>query len=544
MTTDLASIRSRLGRTPRKIIAAALAALAVLSAVVATINWGVASARDDTVIGEKVTEKQMTAIAAAARSCPVLTPARIAGQLMAESGLDNQSRRTASGGQGIAGLDDEDWKTWKPWPDAGRSDISASILALAHQMCDFTGQLRLAGVSGDQWRLALAAFHAGLPAVTEANAVPAGAVEYVDLVSGYAGYYGQLKQFGGSGIPTTTPAPAADAKGVPAQYVPLVVTAGSVCDQLTPPMIAAQLMALSGLDANLLGPAGQRGIAQFRPEVWQAYGPDGGSAWDPSTAIPTLGTAMCRLTEELSSLDGDPYLLALAAYRDGPTTVRQTGGTVDPGTETYLRAVKALTDFYTLDTRLARPAPAPTPSKEPPADAPDPDESESTEPPATKPDPPADPPAADPEPEETTTKPNPPAQEPAPKPTRPEGAKQIFHPRTGQCVSSGNTGDGTRLKLKRCTEDPAQWWQFHKDGTIRARGLCMDIAWAGSEDGTAIQVAVCSGNKAQTWTHNDKGGLISGLNGKSVDVDMNVQGEKPLELWIYVGNAEQTWRTR
>lgn len=526
-------------------MAAVLAGLAVLSAVVATINWGVASARDDTVIGETVTEKQMTAIVAAARSCPVLTPARIAGQLMAESGLDNRARQTASGGRGIAGLDADDWKTWKPWPDARRSDISANILALAHQMCDFTGQLRLAGLSGDQWRLAVAAFHAGLPAVTKAKGVPADAVSYVDQVSGYAGYYDQLKQFGGRGAPAPVAPPPNDAKGIPAEYVPLVVAAGSFCDQVTPPMVAAQLMALSGLDANLLGPAGQRGIAQFRSDVWQAYGPERGSAWDPTAAIPALGTAMCQLVEELSSLDGDPYLLALAAHRNGPTAVRQAGGSVDPDTETHLRAVRALTDLYALDTRLARPVlTEPVTPSETSSTEPTPEETETADPPAAGPEQPANPPATEPKPAPTTAKPKPPAEQPAaPKPVRPTGAKQIYHPRTGLCVSSGQTGDGTRLTLKTCAEEASQWWDFRKDGTIRSRGLCMDIAWAASEDGTAIQVAVCSGNKAQDWRLNDKGGIISGLNGKSVGVDLGAK-DKPLELWIYVGNAEQTWRQR
>nr|WP_240955443.1 ricin-type beta-trefoil lectin domain protein [Micromonospora sp. HNM0581] len=520
-------------------MAGVLAVLAVLAAVLATINWSVASAQNDTVVGDPVSEKQMTAIVAAARSCPMLDPAKIAGQLMAESNLNNNAQQTASGGKGIAGLDDEDWKAWKPWPDASRSDISASILALAHQMCDLSGQLRLVGVTGDTWRLSVAAFHSGLTEVTRAKGVPAGAVDYLDLVSGYAGYYGRLKQFGGSGDPTPTAPPANEAKGVPTEYVPLVVAAGSVCEQVTPPMIAAQLMALSGFDANLLGTNGQRGVAQFLPEVWQAYGPEGSSAWDPAIAVPAVGDAMCGLHKELSGLDGDPYLLALSAYRNGPTAVRQTGGALDQSTETFLRAVKALNDLYVLDTRLAKPTPsepAPTPA------AAQPQQSE-----------PADEPSA--EPELPTDKPKPPANEPEPttaapthaaaaKPARPAGLKQIFHPRTGKCVSSGTTGDGTRLVLKTCREEPSQWWDFRSDGTIRSRDLCMDIAWAASADGTAIQVAYCNGNPAQDWQLNDQGGIISKLNGKSVDVNMHVDGDTPLELWIYVANEEQTWHKR
>ncbi|MFV2099665.1 ricin-type beta-trefoil lectin domain protein [Micromonospora sp. LOL_024] len=540
MTTDLTPHKFTIGPTPRKLLAAVLAALAVLAAVLATINWSVASAQDDTVVGDPVSQKQMTAITAAARSCPILDPAKIAGQLMAESGLNNKASQTASGGKGIAGLDDEDWKAWKPWPNAVRSDISASVLALAHQMCDLSGQLRLAGVTGDAWRLSVAAFHSGLPRVTEAKGVPAGAVEYIDLVSGYAGYYGRLKQFGGSGEPTPTAPPANEAKGVPTEYVPLVVAAGSVCEQVTPPMVAAQLMALSGFDANLLGANGQRGVAQFLPDVWQAYGPEGGSAWDPAAAVPAVGDTMCALVTELSGLDGDPYLLALAAYRNGPTSVRQTGGTLDQSTETFLRAVKALNDLYVLDSRLSKPTPA---EPAPTTTAPEPQESESADPPSTAPAPPTvepKPPVREPKP--TTAAPTRSTAEP--KPVRPAGLKQIFHPHTGKCVSSGSTGDGTRLLLKTCREEPSQWWDFRNDGTIRSRDLCMDVAWAASADGTSIQVAYCSGNPAQYWQFNNQGGIISKLNGKSVDVNMHVDGDKPLELWIYVGNTEQTWRKR
>lgn len=533
MRTMIASGKSLLnkftsGRTPRRVVAAGLAGLAVLATVVASISWGVASADNDALVGDPVSDEQMTAITAAARSCPMLTPERIAGQLMAESGLNNRTRKTASGGKGIAGLDDDDWDKWKPWPDARRSDSSANILALAHQMCDFAGQLRIAGVSGDQWRLAVAAFHVGLSAVVEASGMPASAVEYVDQVSGYAAYYGKLKQFGGPGIPAS---PANDAKGVPAQYVPLIVEAGSVCQRLTPPMVAAQLMALSEFDPNMLGPAGERGIAQFLPEVWDTYGPEGGSAWDPAVAIPAMGAVMCGLISELSSLDGDPYLLALAAYRNGPTAVRQSDRTFDQKTETFLRAVKSLTDLYALDSRLSVPkqdGPTSAPPPSSPTSAP------TTEAPPNLPTPPA---------VKTTAPAAPPATPATTKPTRPAGAKQIYHPRMGLCVSSGTGGDGTRLTLRPCREEPAQWWVVHNDKTIRSRNLCMDIAWGASQDGTPVQVAICSGNPAQHWRINGTA-ILSVLNGKALDIELDAPNQ-PLNISGYVpGNTEQIWQLR
>ncbi|MEU7614795.1 ricin-type beta-trefoil lectin domain protein [Micromonospora rifamycinica] len=526
MKSDHPSVRSRLGSIPRRTAAAVLAGLAVSSMVVAAVGWGAASARDDDLTGRTVSEEHLTTITAAARSCPTLTPARLAGQLMAESGLDGRAKRTASGGQGIAGLDAAAWKSWAPWPGAERSDPAANILALAHLMCDLNGQVRLADVPGEAWRLSLAAFHTGLDEVRDAKGVPADAVEYVDQASGYAAYYGKLTAFGGSGEPRPSGG-VQQPKAVPGGYTALVVRAGSVCPEVTPPLVAAQLMALSGFDANLLGPEGQRGIAQFRPEVWQAYGPTDASAWDPQVAIPAVGTALCVLQRELSGLEGDPSLLALAAYRNGPAAVRQTGGELDAGTQAFLRTVRDHTDYYALDSRLrsaASPSPRPSPT------------------PTTTPSPtPSGSPAAP-----TTTAPaSPPAKKPTPAPTRPAGTKQLVGKETGLCVTAG-TGDGVRAVLRKCQEERSQWWDFRSDGTVRANGLCLDVAWGEKKDGTPVQVAVCSGNPAQKWEwikHNDRTSLFNRETDRCLDVDGHGVGA-PMMSWICVFNPKQTFTRR
>ncbi|MFV2086431.1 hypothetical protein [Micromonospora sp. LOL_021] len=108
--------RRLLDRLPRRTTAGIIAGLAALSTVVATIGFGAASARDDDLIGQPVSDEQLAVIVAAAESCPMLNPARVAGQLMAESGLDADADTTTSGGQGIAGLDAQDWQDWAPWP--------------------------------------------------------------------------------------------------------------------------------------------------------------------------------------------------------------------------------------------------------------------------------------------------------------------------------------------------------------------------------------------------------------------------------------------
>jgi hypothetical protein len=139
-------------------------------------------------------------IVGAAESCPMLTTARLAAQLMANSGFDPSAK--ADGREGIAGLTDQAWQRWVPWPNADRADPDANITALAHQMCDFAGQLRLARTPGDPWHLALAAHRTTLDDVLSSRGVPADATSYVRQVDGYAHAY---RAADGSPDPTGDP---------------------------------------------------------------------------------------------------------------------------------------------------------------------------------------------------------------------------------------------------------------------------------------------------------------------------------------------------
>ncbi|MFD0820241.1 ricin-type beta-trefoil lectin domain protein [Micromonospora zhanjiangensis] len=515
----------RIGWLPRSAAATIVAGLAVLAAIAATISWGIATARNDATTGRSVTAEQMTAIVSAARSCPMLTPARVAGQLMAESGLDNKSSRTASGGRGIAGLRDADWKKWAPWPDAKRGDSSANILALAHQMCDLSGQLRLAKTPGDPWRLALSAFHSGVPAVRDAGGVTSASGKYVDQASGYATYYAKLPAFGGAGNqPLGTASPPADAKPLPAQYVPSVLAAGQVCQQVSPAQVASVLMAASAFDPNRLGADGAQGIAQFLPDVWQRYAPKGASAWDPTVAIPVVGTAMCGMITELAGLPGDPYLLSLAALRVGPTTVRQSGGTPDAATKAFIDRVASFTAYYRLDTRLSATA---APSTAPSSGSPTPKAT------GTKP----------------TTKPTATAAAPPPpgKPDTPLPGKSFVQKQSGKCLDAGAGVDGTHLTLRTCSSGSAsQRWDIRGDGTIRSvlTGLCMDVAWGNTATGTLVQTANCSGNPAQQWKV-ESNWIRSLLANKCIDsVGNNPTNGTEINIWDYVGNPKQTFTAR
>ncbi|GGX86948.1 hypothetical protein GCM10010358_46250 [Streptomyces minutiscleroticus] len=113
---------------------------------------------------------------------------------------------------------------------------------------------------------------------------------------------------------------------------------------------------------------------------------------------------------------------------------------------------------------------------------------------------------------------------------------------SGKCLSAGRGTDGTQLTLRTCNGSAEQHWDFRSDGTIRSKGLCMDVAWASKEDGTVIQVAWCSGNPAQQFHLNGAGDLIAGIADKCVDVlDAGTADGTPVQLWSCAGSAHQKW---
>nr|WP_240762829.1 hypothetical protein [Micromonospora sp. HM134] len=346
-----------------RIVAGLMAlALAVLAGFAASTGFGTATA--ETVEGKPVPADQVPLIAQAALSCPTLTAPRLAGQLMAASGFVADAR-TDDGGSGVAGLTDELWQRWLPWPDAPRLDVAANIVALAHHMCDLVGQVSHGDIDGDTWQLALAAHRSGMPAVQADRGVPDAAAGYVRTVVGYAEWYSRQPDFDPDAADASpTPAPPAPPAGsaprpIPDEHLAAILAAGRTCPAVTPAKIAGQLMAASGFNPNLLGPNGAQGIAQFLPTVWSRYATAGQSPWDAATAIATLGRTMCALTTDLGGLTADPYPLALAAFQWGPGV--QAGGAPDLGTVDEIAGrVLAYAAFYAQDPRLGgRPSPRP-----------------------------------------------------------------------------------------------------------------------------------------------------------------------------------------
>ncbi len=158
--------------------------------------------------GVQVSANYLQLINDAAKSCPTLSAPRIAAQLHQQSTF-NAKATGANGAAGMAMLPAKVWQKWRPSQGASPTDAKASIEALAHYMCDLVGQNRVAGVPGEPWELALAAFKSSLDEVKKAHGVPADPAvrQYVSATVSLAAWYARQVAFGGPGG-TPPPPPA------------------------------------------------------------------------------------------------------------------------------------------------------------------------------------------------------------------------------------------------------------------------------------------------------------------------------------------------
>ncbi|WBB98243.1 RICIN domain-containing protein [Solwaraspora sp. WMMA2080] len=445
-------------RSQVRVLAGAVMGLVTMVALTASVAPSPADAGEP-LPGTRVSDADLRLLTEAAKSCPTLTPARLAGQVMVASrfsGLPVEAVRSV-GGQGVAGLVPTVWQKWAPWEEALPADREASVAALAHHMCQLVGQLRVLQIDGDRWQLALAAHWVGIEPVVDAGDVPAGAQEYIDTVERYATWYALQPDFGGSGdaapetfMPAvvrlstdTAPLPVPDA------YLELIQTAGAVCPQLPPARVAAQLMATSAFDPQRLGPLGEQGIAQFLPQVWVTYVRPSATAspWVPASAVPALGEAMCALLEAIPGTGSDDYPLALAAFLRGDPTVRNLADV--PGGDGISALAEQVSRFeteYAKDSRLTPPAgasPSASPTTEPKAEPKtEPTTGATTAPPEQ------------PAPTKQPTKPSSPAPSASDQPpvkakdadgtNRPYGPFFVYNLGTEMCLDIPGTGPGPR----------------------------------------------------------------------------------------------------
>ncbi|MBS1880019.1 MAG: transglycosylase SLT domain-containing protein [Actinobacteria bacterium] len=122
---------------------------------------------------------------------------------------------------------------------------------------------------------------------------------------------------------------------VPARFRSMILASASHWN-VSPALLAGQLMAESGFDPNAGSPAGAQGIAQFMPGTAASYGLD--DPFDPAEAI----EAEAHLMSDLIRQFGSPEL-ALAAYNAGPAPVEACHCIPPyPETQAYVTRILAL----------------------------------------------------------------------------------------------------------------------------------------------------------------------------------------------------------
>jgi hypothetical protein len=138
-----------------------------------------------------------------------------------------------------------------------------------------------------------------------------------------------------SGFPGSAGTATALPAFVPAEYRQPLLRSGARWN-VSPALLAAQLMAESGFDPNAGSPAGAQGIAQFMPGTAASYGLT--NPFDPVAAI----EAQAHLMSDLLRQFGSPEL-ALAAYNAGPGAVEPCNCIPPyPETQAYVTRIIAL----------------------------------------------------------------------------------------------------------------------------------------------------------------------------------------------------------
>jgi hypothetical protein len=124
---------------------------------------------------------------------------------------------------------------------------------------------------------------------------------------------------------------------VPAQYRAAIVRSASRWN-VSPGLLAAQLMAESGFNPRAVSPAGALGIAQFMPSTARGYGLR--DPFDPVAAIDAQAHLMSDLLRRFRSVP-----LALAAYNAGSGAVAACSCVPPyPETRAYVARILALAD--------------------------------------------------------------------------------------------------------------------------------------------------------------------------------------------------------
>ncbi|MFI0943575.1 ricin-type beta-trefoil lectin domain protein [Streptomyces sp. NPDC021020] len=109
-------------------------------------------------------------------------------------------------------------------------------------------------------------------------------------------------------------------------------------------------------------------------------------------------------------------------------------------------------------------------------------------------------------------------------------------------VAAAGTANGTAVQLYDCNGTTAQNWTVGSDSTLRALGKCMDVAAAGTANGTKVQLYDCNGTGSQVWQKGSGNTLVNPQSGRCLDATgpSSANGTR-LQIWDCFGSTNQQW---
>ncbi|WP_327350723.1 ricin-type beta-trefoil lectin domain protein [Streptomyces sp. NBC_01304] len=114
----------------------------------------------------------------------------------------------------------------------------------------------------------------------------------------------------------------------------------------------------------------------------------------------------------------------------------------------------------------------------------------------------------------------------------------------GKCldVAGAGSADGTAVQLYDCNGTAAQQWTVGSDGTIRALGKCLDVTGNATANGAKVQLWSCGGSANQKWTVTAARDIVNPQADKCLDVTGNSSANgSRAQIWSCTGAANQKW---
>ena len=114
----------------------------------------------------------------------------------------------------------------------------------------------------------------------------------------------------------------------------------------------------------------------------------------------------------------------------------------------------------------------------------------------------------------------------------------------GKCidVAAAGTANGTAIQLYDCNGTGAQQWTLSSGALVNAgSGKCLDVTSASTANGAKTQLYDCNQSGAQKWSFTN-GELVNSGSGKCLDVTgKSTANGTRLQIWTCSGASNQIW---